>query len=306
MQNIVELFKEKGEIYELGYRAHYNTSFSPEKRAERIRTDYKEQLESDIENLKEIGATEEFLTEYVDRYITKLKSWLSAKANCLSSMITGPANFPVARAEKANRTEENRYKEFDEFREKSVKRLKKILKGPVTPLTELKKAKDDLAQREKLQSMMKAANKIIRSNKNVEIQLAELGFTGSQIDTMLNPSQSYERKGFQGWELTNNNANIKRLQGRVAVLQKKADAIESGEGVKETKLEHFNVVENAEADRLQFIFEGKPSEEVRKVMKSNGFRWSPRYTAWQRKLTNNAVWVAKRIIPQLNELFETV
>jgi len=51
-----------------------------------------------------------------------------------------------------------------------------------------------------------------------------------------------------------------------------------------------------EADRLQILFDEKPDEETRAALKSNGFRWSPRYSAWQRQLTPNAEQAARRAL----------
>ena len=56
--------------------------------------------------------------------------------------------------------------------------------------------------------------------------------------------------------------------------------------------------------RLQVIFDGKPNAEARQIMKSNGFRWSPSNSAWQRQLTDNARYAVKRVQEQLQELGE--
>lgn len=32
------------------------------------------------------------------------------------------------------------------------------------------------------------------------------------------------------------------------------------------------------------------------TLKSYGFKWSPRYQAWQRQLTQNAVYAVKRVL----------
>lgn len=52
--------------------------------------------------------------------------------------------------------------------------------------------------------------------------------------------------------------------------------------------ETAQIVRNKEAMRLQLIFDGKPSEETRKTLKSNGFRWAPSSMAWQRLLNENS------------------
>ncbi len=51
----------------------------------------------------------------------------------------------------------------------------------------------------------------------------------------------------------------------------------------------------------EFIFEGKPSAEIRQLLKSNAFRWSPTQKAWQRQLTNNARYVARLVVKKLQE-----
>ena len=61
---------------------------------------------------------------------------------------------------------------------------------------------------------------------------------------------------------------------------------------------------NTEANRLQIFFEDKPDEATREVLKSNGFRWSPKAGAWQRQLTSNAYYAAdyvKAIAPLTGE-----
>lgn len=49
-----------------------------------------------------------------------------------------------------------------------------------------------------------------------------------------------------------------------------------------------------EAARVQLFFDGKPDDETRAKLKANGFRWSPRFGAWQRHNTPNGLAVARR------------
>ena len=59
--------------------------------------------------------------------------------------------------------------------------------------------------------------------------------------------------------------------------------------------ETAQVICNKEEMRLQLIFEGKPSEATRSTLKSNGFRWAPSCSAWQRLLNTNAEYALRRI-----------
>lgn len=65
---------------------------------------------------------------------------------------------------------------------------------------------------------------------------------------------------------------------------------------------YFDTVINTEENRLQLIFDGKPGENVRSILKANGFRWSGRFKAWQRQLTENAVCAVWRVVDKLDEL----
>ena len=65
---------------------------------------------------------------------------------------------------------------------------------------------------------------------------------------------------------------------------------------RELKFEGGMLVWNYEADRLQILFDSIPDDQKRKELKSYGFKWSPRYQAWQRQLTQNAVYAVKRVL----------
>jgi len=95
------------------------------------------------------------------------------------------------------------------------------------------------------------------------------------------------------YHLTNNNAAIKRLRTRIEHL----------ETVKTMQVEHqgYTYKENAEAMRVQLIFPDKPDDETRTLLKSEGFRWSPRYGAWQRQLTPAGKMAARRVMNKLDE-----
>lgn len=60
------------------------------------------------------------------------------------------------------------------------------------------------------------------------------------------------------------------------------------------------MVENAEVIRIQLIFDGKPEESTRELLKANGFCWSPRFGAWQRHLNDNGISAAKRVLKALS------
>ena len=161
----------------------------------------------------------------------------------------------------------------------------------------LEKLRERIAALKMAQERMKAANAAIRKHKKSadeqQAALEAIGFTAEQAVELLKPDFA-GRLGFAPFQLTNNNATIKRLEDRLKVLEKAQDLED-----RTTDYAWGSVRENKEANRIQFIFGGKPDETVRKLMKANGFRWSPSEKAWQRQWTANAVYAARDVIKRI-------
>jgi len=74
------------------------------------------------------------------------------------------------------------------------------------------------------------------------------------------------------------------------------NAVESGD----EENEMFSVERDTSSNRINLYFEGKPEEDVRNVLKRNGFRWSPKFTCWTRQMTSEAESSLRRIKKELN------
>lgn len=96
------------------------------------------------------------------------------------------------------------------------------------------------------------------------------------------------------YQITNNNGNIKRVKDRIAVLERNA-----GRETKVEQIGEIKLIENAELNRVQIIFPGKPSAEIRTALKRSGFRWSPSEGAWQTFLKTWNVLNAKDVIAKI-------
>ena len=70
----------------------------------------------------------------------------------------------------------------------------------------------------------------------------------------------------------------------------------AGRENREVAFEGGKVVWNYEVARLQILFDAMPSEEMRSKLKMRAFKWSPRFQAWQRQLTDNAVYAARQVL----------
>jgi hypothetical protein len=90
-------------------------------------------------------------------------------------------------------------------------------------------------------------------------------------------------------------AKIKTVKERIASLEKIA-TIES----KEIIVNGVRIVQNIEAQRVQFFFDGKLEKDIIALMKKNAFKWSPSNVCWQRLFNNNCIYAVKRnILPVL-------
>lgn len=233
-----------------------------------------------------------------DRYCRKLAEYYNDyyrnEASCPSVMIAGPANFPTRKKEKQNArrdTLSNTWNYLKDYLTKIENLLtydRPIMCGDENAMELLQDKIDNL---EKQKELMKDLNKFFRKDGKIEDYDGEITEKlRSHIDFMIR----------QGWkpyfDTANTNAEIKRLKARLEKLQQMKE-----EGTTETKTEDtegnelFTIVKNTEIMRLQLIFNGKPADEVREILKKNGFKWSPKNGAWQRQLTDNALYSLKRV-----------
>jgi hypothetical protein len=102
---------------------------------------------------------------------------------------------------------------------------------------------------------------------------------------------------FPSYSLFNNSANIRRVEQRIEQLRaastRQTVTIEHESGVR--------VVQNVEENRIQLFFDGKPADDIRSMLKSNGFRWSPMAGAWQRHLNNAGIYAARYVLGKLSK-----
>lgn len=242
-----------------------------------------------------------------DRYAQKYAEFINKEnaigTMCPSVMICGAGNFPTRKKEKQVAAWERNHAEFEKLRKyidkiDAIGRGSEVIKAGDPYVIEKLEAK--LEDAKALQEKMKAANKAIRM-KDTEAgdeKLKELGFDGTQI-AKLRKGDFCGRVGFQSFKLTNNNAEIHRLETRLRNIKAAKEAGNSEEDYGFCKL-----IRNATDMRIRFIFEDKPSADVRDVLKGEGFRWSPKEKAWQRQLTRHGEWAAERAVEKLKEIFD--
>lgn len=241
------------------------------------------------------------------RYSKKMAEYINREIHigcmCPSVMISGAGNFPVKKKEKQNQAWEKNHQFYKEVqgildKMKSIFYGKdQILSGDQDAIEKLEKKLENLQD---MQEAMKSANKAVRlkDTEKGNKQLKIMGYSDEQINELRKPDFC-GRVGYPDYALQNNNANIHRIEGRIKELRATKER-----GTLETENQFFKIVENTDAMRLQLFFDGKPEPEVREVLKSNGFRWAPSQSAWQRQLTDNARYSLKLVIKKLEEMQE--
>jgi hypothetical protein len=301
-ENLAEITKPENPLKnfeQAAKNAYSGISFNPERRGTQIVNDYGEELNADIEELKKENINDDIIAEYVERYKKFFSSYLSAKSRTFSVMITGAGNFPVRRHEKANRSEQRHYEIFREWRQRAKKSIVRKAAPKKTYSSELERYKAELESMKKMHELMKEGNKRIKQAKAKGEDISQyLKDTFNIAPHMIDWTLKF------GFGLTNNNANMKRVEERIKELEKK-EQMRNEQPEKEHIYKWGKIVLNYELDRIQVFFETRPTNEELykyKQLGLNSFNWSPSNAAWQRKITNNAIYQTKRMIQAINDL----
>jgi hypothetical protein len=151
-----------------------------------------------------------------------------------------------------------------------------------------------IAEAEQLREKMKAANKIIRERQLTDDEKVarlgtECGIPPDGARRLLQPDFA-GRIGFTNYQLTNNGANIRRMQARVGALTK-----EAARPSVTVEFPGGRMEDNAEDCRVRIYHDEKPERDIIEKLKANGFHWSPSNRAWQRLRNDRARWAATRI-----------
>lgn len=229
---------------------------------------------------------------YCRKLAENMNASYSIEARCPSILISGGGNFPVRKKEKQNAARDRNLEEWN-YIQGLLDKIRSVGTGGISSddPQAVEKLEAKLAALEKHQELMKAANVAIRMKDPTEgdAKLAELGYTPEDIAKLREPDFC-GRIGYPAYLLQNNNANIRRIRGRIEELKKRTENTPEG-----WEFDGGRVVVNTTENRLQIIFDGKPDADIRTELKGEGFRWAPSQGAWQRQLTDNAMRAARRL-----------
>lgn len=241
---------------------------------------------------------QEFIINLYNEALTKRSKWCPVN-------VCGPANYDFKKQDKLS----DKYMEFMAYIPSKINdRLKLIEKklNQLTPIEKqleyiretgdagvissddphaLEKLKAKLEHYERVHEMMIKANAYKRKHKTL------IGFDGGLSEEDCKTLSKTDGPAFAPYQLSGSNRTKKEIKSRIERLEKMAN-LEN----KEYEKSWGKVVLNYELKRIQFFFNEKPSEEVRNLLKSRAFRWSPKNNAWQRVLTNEGIYITKIVL----------
>lgn len=237
------------------------------------------------------------VTRYVSLYASYINKSNEISCRCPSVMICGPANFPVKKQEQQFAAYGKNFEKLDqlkaiEYKIDRIKYNKEVIKSGDCDAIE--KLQDKLQKLTGSQNYMKNANAYYRKHKTLK------GYANITDDNAENLDKeiltTWYKTPFASFHLTNNNAKIKATKERIEHLTKIKETVAEEVKAETTKNEPFTIVRNADLVRLQLLFDEKPDEETRNLLKRNGFKWAPSQSAWQRLLNNNSEYALKQVL----------
>ena len=237
----------------------------------------------------------EKIDSLLDTYARKLAANMNhgyeIDARVPSILIAGGSNFPVRQKEKQNAARDSNMQEW-QYIQGLLDKIRSTGMGGIRQddpqaIPKLQKKLDGL---EKAQETMKAVNAYYRKHGTLDgcPHLSPENIENLKAD--MASGWHYENKPFQSWELSNNNAEIRRVRQRIESLTRANEVAYVG-----WEFDGGHVEANREQGRLQVFFDGKPEADARQQLKENGFRWAPSVGAWQRLLNDNAYYASDRI-----------
>ena len=231
------------------------------------------------------------LDTYARKLAANMNHSFAIDARVPSILIAGGSNFPVRQKEKQNAARDSNMREW-QYIQGLLDKIRSTGMGGIRQddPQAIPKLEKKLAGLEKAQETMKAVNAYYRKHGTLDgcPHLSPENIENLKAD--MASGWHYEKKPFQSWELSNNNAEIRRIRQRIDSLTRARETVYVG-----WEFEGGHVEANREQSRLQVFFEDKPDADARQQLKEHGFRWAPSVGAWQRLLNGNAYYAADRI-----------
>lgn len=298
--------------------------------------DYAEKCKNSSPYIKADPARVEEAQRYINYYAKKIATYINRDneigTRCPSVLIAGPANFPTRKKAKqvaawdANHREN--YIDPDDARHKIYYILSADhpIKGTDPEAVEKLKAK--LASLEESHAREKEAVKAAQKRFNADLKAgiitqtrhyygsrfpegfspadrenpalleALAGFDRQYIGTIYTKDGKEVHKPAMSYRSGLHSQEKKRLEKRIAELEA-LNNNDSGLVIESTSGDGWTFETDTAAKRYIFTFDGKPDQKYIETLKSNGFRWSPRFNSWSRQITTRARWNVRQVLEAL-------
>lgn len=264
----------------LARRSHENYSFSNYQEGSatneynQMVAEAKEKIEAAKVRVSDEG--KQRLDSLLEKYKYNMANWINKHnangASHVSWMISGRANYNMKKHQKYMEKESKLWDEYDKIKDIDSQIYKVINADKII-------SSDDENAIEKLRAKLKAEEKQHEEYKNYNVKARKEG-----------------KQQLAGYVLQNSNARIRSIRKRLERLEAAAK-----DETKEIIIGKIKIVDNAEANRVQIVFPDKPSEEIRKVLKSYSFKWSYKNNAWQRFRNPHALNIAKQLCEDIHK-----
>lgn len=187
--------------------------------------------------------------------------------------------------------------ELIEFQSRARSAVIRNLRPDLAPIMSgdsdaVQRLRDELAKLKAMQIQMKAVNNAHKRFMKDPASLDKAEFSDSIMQRIRDykPAYSWEPHPFAPFEMTNNGANIRRIEKRIESL-----SVAKAKPITEHQGSAARLEDDPPANRVRLFFPGKPDETIRAKLKSNGFRWSPTIGAWQAYRHQHTIEVAQQI-----------
>ena len=294
-QNQTDLFATAG------VSAYRWSSFDPDKRAERDRMEFEQEIANLLEQYTPLATTDEQrailnaeLDRYMQNYLKHYAGIYAARGRTASTMITGGSNFNHRRNQKYLDIEHRRVSEFLDWREKAQAAIKRALlnarteeqKADAMTRRLIKWAAEELDVLDKIARAEQGDTTVPSWYAGMSKSAFVTSFTGKLHREVKNGHLAEVQACLRWLDEQQQNTGRQLITKRNSVWayldQQPAEPTPAEESQVIYAADGVTVTANHELGRYQIQHDEKPDAATRSELKRHGWRWSPG-SCWCRK-----------------------
>ena len=194
------------------------------------------------------------LDSYARKLADNMNKGYAIEAHVPSILVAGGSNFPTKQKEKQNAARSKNYEEFKQI-QGLLDKINALGLGGISSddPNAIKKLNDKLETLIKRQNAMKAVNAYFKKHSTLDGCPDLDKKEAEELKELMKSGGSRTNKPYPTWELSNNNAEIRRIKGRIQSLSVDKNTIYTG-----WEFPGGFAKEN----RLQLFFEEKPDSQI--------------------------------------------